>query len=297
MLIVIISNIISTYRDDTILLAGDFNADTLNPNSKRSQTFLRRILENSRFVSITEELCNSRTYPYRSDDGSKMSCIVDGFLIPRSSLHEATNLTIGPDTPLNTSDHQCVQICFTIQHQTEAPQKSKPMACTKSSQNIRRLKITWNLVSKKEIATEYSIPLESQSKELLESVGNKRKTKEIVDDYSLSSAMIQCSLELPHSFPSNSKPGKPEWNPQTKVKYKASLRAWKQWKKAGKPHVDTTYHNYLQSKKDFRRQNFYANQELRSGDLLFRISKMPQKKTSSSSIASSKHNAHPTHIT
>ena len=139
------------------------------------------------------------------------------------------------------------------------------MACTKSSQNIRRLKIRWNPVSKKKIATEYSIPLKSQSKELLESVGNKRITKEIVDEllYSLSSAMIQCSLELPHSFPSNSKPGKPEWNPQTEVKYKASLRAWKQWKKAGKPHVDTTYHNYLQSKKDFRRQLRQSRAQIR----------------------------------
>ena len=68
--------------------------------------------------------------------------------------------------------------------------------------------------------------------------------------------MLQLSLRLPHSYPSSCtrKQGKPEWNHDTKVRYKTSLQAWKSWKMAGNPHHGTLYQQYLQSKKDFRRQ-------------------------------------------
>ena len=51
----IITNTVLTYKDDILIIAGDFNADTVNPNKKRSLRLLRNFLKDTDFISTTEE--------------------------------------------------------------------------------------------------------------------------------------------------------------------------------------------------------------------------------------------------
>ena len=246
---------VSSYKDDDIIIAGDFNADTVNPNHKRSLRFLRNFLNDTDFISITEELASPGAFTYRSDDGVKMSCI-DGFLLPKTALYQVTNLSIGPDTPENISDHQLVCIQWNSITQDKTSPKQDAYSSTHRIQNLRRLKIKWSLVSKEEIKTQYTTPLEKVAEQLFKSINESELDSDSVDDMlqSLSVSMIETSLNLPHSFPSTRKQGKREWNHTTMEKYKASLQAWKAWKREDKPSHGPLYNQYLQSKKDFRRQ-------------------------------------------
>ena len=248
---------LSSYEDNAIIIAGDFNADTVNPNNKRSLGYLKNFLRDTGYASITEDLACPGAFTYRSDNGLKTSCI-DGFLIQRTILCQVSTLTIGPDTPQNTSDHQPVRIQWNYAFQEDTYSKQKPTTSSCPAQSIQRLKINWSLATNEEIEAQYTAPLEGVSNQLFISLYEYQLDDNKVDEIlqSLTAAMLQLSLGLPHSYPTTCtrKQGKPEWNHDTKVRYTTSLQAWKSWKMAGNPHHGPLYQQYLQSKKDFRRQ-------------------------------------------
>ena len=252
----IISNVISSHREDSIIIAGDFNADTVNPNNKKSLGYLRTFLKETGFTSITEEIGTRGGFTFRSDDGTKTSYI-DGFLTPRATLHEFTTLIIGPDVPLNTSDHQLVKSQWSKAYQCDTQAKqTKHASSMHPLQKLQRLKIKWKEVSKQDIVVHYTAPLEDIAKQVFTSINDREPDNTMIDDllHTLTTAMIETSLCLPHSYPSSGKRGKPEWSSNVKAAYKASLKAWKNWKVAGKPLQGMIYQQYLECKKEFRRQ-------------------------------------------
>ena len=174
--------------------------------------------------------------------------------IPHAKINALSGLHLifSPDMPLNTSDHQLVQIQWTIAAEEEKPANVAPR--THHSQHLRCLKIKWNLASKEEIDVRYTIPVEKQARQLFKSLNKSQLDSKMVDDllHTVTTVMIQASLSLPHSFPSVKKRGIHEWNPDTKETYKTSLHAWKTWKRANKPCSGVLYHQYLQCKKDFK---------------------------------------------
>ncbi|XP_030832208.1 uncharacterized protein LOC115920515 [Strongylocentrotus purpuratus] len=250
----IISNILSTHTDDAIVISGDFNADTVNPNNKRSLGYLRAFLEDAGLISITEELGSQGNFTYRSDDGAKTS-FIDGFLTLSSSLHQFADLTIGPDTPLNTSDHLLVRIKWSIvlPGHTDRP---KHATTTQPAQKLQRLKIKWTEASKDQIAAQYTDPLEITARQLFTTFHKRVLDNTSVDDllHKLTTAMIETSLSLPHSYPSTGKHGKPEWTAKVEDSYNAALEVWKRWKTAAKPRSGTLVTDYLLCRKKFRSQ-------------------------------------------
>ena len=160
-----------------------------------------------------------------------------------------------PKTPQTTNQSEFYGTTLFKRTHTQK-QKSATSSCP--AQNIQRLKIKWSLATNEEIEAWYTAPLEGISNQLFISIHEHQLDDNKVDELlqSLTAAMLQLSLRLPHSYPTTCtrKQGKPEWNHDTKVKYKTSLEAWKSWKKAGNPHHGPLYQQYLQSKKDFRRQ-------------------------------------------
>ncbi|XP_071490415.1 uncharacterized protein [Diadema antillarum] len=66
-------------------------------------------------------------------------------------------------------------------------------------------------------------------------------------------SMINCSLKLPHSFPSKKNIGKPEWSSKLQSSFDKAHCAWKTWQRGNGEKEGTLYDNHIEQKKSFRR--------------------------------------------
>ena len=134
--------------------------------------------------------------------------------------------------------------------------RPKHATTTQPAQKLQRLKIKWTDASKDQIAAQYTDPLEITARQLFTTIHKRVLDNTSVDDllHKLTTAMIETSLSLPHSYPSIGKHGKPEWTSKVEDSYNAALEVWKRWKTADKPCSGRLFTDYLLCRKKFRSQ-------------------------------------------
>ncbi|XP_063966129.1 uncharacterized protein LOC135156775 [Lytechinus pictus] len=246
----LIAHIRSTIPD-SLIIAGDFNADIMNSSpTKKTEHLLLNFLDQEGLCYLSSELHHDGDYTYQTDDGRQRSYI-DGFIVPTRDLALYQSLTITGEDSTNTSDHLMV-LTYRQQAMTQDHvQRNLPAHSTL----LKRLKIKWGACSPSEVRDKYTLPMERYAFQLFQNLDDTLLLDRIDTNYllcSLTEAMVEISLSLPHCYPSTKKRGKPEWSPAVQAAYNQAQRAWRDWRSVNRPKAGHCYRKHLQSKKTFR---------------------------------------------
>ncbi|XP_041472747.1 uncharacterized protein LOC121422011 [Lytechinus variegatus] len=266
----LLSQLLENSKGCSPIIAGDLNVDMIHPNTKKTLCILKDFLLEEHLCRLTSIHFTSSDFTFRSDDGRHMSCI-DSFLVPSRDKHLFINVRTLRDDPTNTSDHLLVSADRSYDVALSTSTASASQSDTKIT--LKRLKVKWQSISQDYIRTSYTIPMERDAAKLFRSIRvmndiHPQDAENLL--LSLAESMISHSMELPHSFPSGERKGKPEWNVAVNTAYNIAKEARKSWLLSCQDDKVCTRNDHMAAKKSFRRSLRQSRAQLRN-DLISEI--------------------------
>ncbi|XP_063952192.1 uncharacterized protein LOC135153482, partial [Lytechinus pictus] len=256
-------------RSSSVIIGGDLNVDLHNKErKKRAFNILDSFMAENDLVCLSRTLGDSEAYTYQSDDGTKRSNI-DTFLTHSKSAGDFSNLLIYNDEPLNLSDHSPIKVTWSPASSTVSEARTHH---TVPSNPLRRPKVKWKELSKQMIKELYTEPLDVASEDILVSLADVMPDENLLDFVTarLQSALVQTSMNLPHTKGNGRGKGKTEWSPEVEECYQRHINMWKDWKRSGEDKNSPVGVLSADLKKAFRAKLRQARAACRNG-LLSRI--------------------------